>query len=259
MSILRLREDTCNLFQAAPELTMDVQLGRSEDERLPTFAIVGGRVAVQMDGRHRGELEKYLDVAWMQPGLASEEREALFETWLSELQEAPILYPATPDDLRGVWLIEPPNELGTTSMAFRLTPKGPMATPPMPSGPIYGHLPFVTRTKSDTVLYRWEAFPTSRRITRTGTAADIAKDTFAAPASEAPFAQTGFAAVARFALPSLLPARFRWELQPKVGTTIECGASVPLYGQSGGGVEVLFPLAATNRCPVASPVVLPVM
>ena len=39
----------------------------------------------------------------------------------------------------------------------------------------------------------------------------------------------------------------------------ECGASVPLYGQSGGGVEVRFPTKATNRGPIPNPIVLPVM
>ena len=64
-------------------------------------------------------------------------------------------------------------------------------------------------------------------------------------------------AVARFALPNLMPACYRWELQPDSGTLIECGASVPLYGQSGGGVEVRFPKDTNNRCPIADPVILP--
>ena len=81
----------------------------------------------------------------------------------------------------------------------------------------------------------------------------IAQDTYAAPASEAPFALTGFAAVVRFALPTLMPACFRYELQPVTGTTIECGAAVPLYGQSGGGVEVKFTSLTKNRCPIANP------
>jgi hypothetical protein len=87
----------------------------------------------------------------------------------------------------------------------------------------------------------------------------IAQDTYAAPASEAPFAVTGFAAVARFALPNLMPACFRYELQPVAGTLIECGASVPLYGQSGGGVEVKFTNLTNNRCAIADPIILPAL
>ena len=133
--------------------------------------------------------------------------------------------------------------------------------PPPPSRPpsIYGHLPFATTTFPETVIYRWEAFPTSRKINRSVNPPTIAKDTYAAPASETPFAPTGFAAVARFALPNLMPACFRWELQPVAGTHLECGASVPLYGQSGGGVEVKFTSLTNNRCPIADPIVLPAL
>jgi hypothetical protein len=144
-------------------------------------------------------------------------------------------------------------------LAYLVTPLGPLPAPPARPASIYGHLPFGTTTASDTVIYRWEAFPTSRRITRTTGGGTIAADTYAAPASEMPFAPTGFSAVARFALPNLLPACFRWELQPLANTPIECGAAVPLYGQSGGGVEVKFPSSTTNRCPIADAVLLPAM
>jgi hypothetical protein len=40
---------------------------------------------------------------------------------------------------------------------------------------------------------------------------------------------------------------------------VNCGASVPLNGQSGGGVEVLFPKDFNNRGAIANPVILPVM
>jgi hypothetical protein len=51
---------------------------------------------------------------------------------------------------------------------------------------------------------------------------------------------SGFSAVGRFALPSLLPAIWRREIVPPLGTTYLCGAVVPMYGQAGGGVEVKF-------------------
>jgi hypothetical protein len=133
--------------------------------------------------------------------------------------------------------------------------------PPAPPNPpsIFGHLPFKATTLPNSVIYRWEAYPTSKRIKRSTNPPTIAKDTYAAPASELPFAPTGFAAVARFALPSLLPACYRYELQPDAGTAIECGASVPLYGQSGGGVEVKFTNPTKNRCAFADPIVLPAL
>ena len=104
------------------------------------------------------------------------------------------------------------------------------------------------------MIYRWEAYPTSRRINIA--AKTIAQDTYAAPASDAP---TGFAAVARFALPNLMPACYRYELQPDLNTDIDCGASVPLYGQSGGGAEIKFVKQTNNRCAIANPVLLPAL
>lgn len=135
-----------------------------------------------------------------------------------------------------------------------VTPIGALPSPPPPPPSVYGHLPFKAKTLADTVIYRWEAYPTSRRINIA--AKTIAKDTYAAPASEVPFAPTGFAAVARFALPNLMPACYHYELQPDANTDIECGASVPLYGQSGGGVEVKFVKQRNNRCAIANPVLL---
>lgn len=83
--------------------------------------------------------------------------------------------------------------------------------------------------------------------------------TFTAPASEAPFIASGFGAVGRFALPNLSPANWRWEIRPPSGTPFRCGASVPLYGQAGGGVEVEFSQGFANVGPIANPVVLPAL
>src|ERR1700757_4465302 len=56
-----------------------------------------------------------------------------------------------------------------------------------------------------------------------------------------------------FALPNRIPACHRYQLQPHANTDIECGASVPLYGQSAGGVEVKFVKQTNNRCAIANP------
>jgi hypothetical protein len=137
------------------------------------------------------------------------------------------------------------------------TSSAPPASPSMPPAPpsIYGHVPFHRLSTPNAVFYRCEPWPTSRRIQRHGQL--IAPGTFAIPASELPLVPTGFAAVGRYALPFLPPACFRWELQPMSGTPFQCGASVPLYGQAGGGVEVVFHRGAGNRCPFADPVILP--
>lgn len=135
-------------------------------------------------------------------------------------------------------------------------PSRPDLTPAMStvmSPPIYSLPPFRTITKPSEVFYRFEPWPTSRRINQGDQS--IAAETYAAPESELFFAPTGFAAVARYALPQIFPAVFRWELQP-ARTTILCGAVVPRFGQSGGGVEVYFPQKTRNAGPIANPVVL---
>jgi hypothetical protein len=56
-----------------------------------------------------------------------------------------------------------------------------------------------------------------------------------------------------------MPACYRYELQPVAGTRIERGAAVPLYGHSGGGVEVKFTNLTKNRCAITDPIVLPIL
>jgi hypothetical protein len=108
------------------------------------------------------------------------------------------------------------------------------------------------------IFYRFEAWPASRRVT-TGQGGTIAIGTFASPSSELPFLPTGFAAVARNALPSFFPAVFRYELAPVPNAPVLCGAAVPMFGMSGGGVEVMFTENPTtqNRGAIALPVVVP--
>jgi hypothetical protein len=246
MQLLRLLETDQREFATVAEVAMDCHLAQSLSEEF--YLVIGSRVGIILNERTLTEPEHELfRQPWLRGGVPAEERQGIFQQWLNQLEAAPTLSAATPSRAwRSFW-----NAFGP------VTPIGTL--PPALARPawIYGHLPFSTTTTPETIIYRWEAFPTSRRIDRTVSPPNIAADTYASPASEAPFAVTGFAAVARFALPNLMPACFRWELQPVAGTQLECGASVPLYGQSGGGVEVKFPSLTQNRCPIADPVILP--
>ena len=56
-------------------------------------------------------------------------------------------------------------------------------------------------------------------------------------------ANTGFGAVGRFALPLPVPISHVIEYEIPAGTLIEVGTVSPLYGQSGGGVEIHLPNA----------------
>jgi hypothetical protein len=243
MILLRVRDP--KEFVRMTEAAMDCHLATSDGDDV--FLVVGCRVAIRLDNRTLAEAESdYLSQPWLRPVFEGEDRIDAFESWLKNLTPAPELQPVPPAE---AWKL----------YAASMTPVPHSPLPPAPVRPafIYGHLPFVATTLSDTLIYRWEAFPKSLRIIRTVNPPTIAADTYAAPSSEVPFALTGFAAVARFALPNLMPACFRYELQPLTGTVLECGASVPLYGQSGGGVEVMFRGNTDNRCSIADPVVLP--
>ena len=247
MELLRVQDGDQREFAAAAEVAMDCHLAQSQREEF--YLVIGCRVSILLNERALIEPgREYLTQPWLARSMSWDERMGVFEQWLGRLDEAPNLVAATPSQAwQAFWGAMSPVPIGT------LPPP-----PPRPSS-LYGHLPFAVTTLPETIIYRWEAFPTSRRIDRTVNPPTIAKDTYAGPALEVPFALTGFAAVARFALPNLMPACFRWELQPVTGTQLECGASVPLYGQSGGGVEVKFTSSTDNRCPIADPVILPAL
>lgn len=258
MKLFRVRSP--EKFDDAPETAMDMHLAASQEG--DAYAVIGSRVAfLLLDPRERGETQETDSIAldWRSKSIDAAERKDLFTAWLNDLDTAPELDPRSRDEF--VQEIRPrrSHDRNGEIIGFIVGPLAALPSPPLRPTSIYGHLPFGTLTDPDTVIYRWEAFPSSRRITRTSSGGEIARDTYGAPASEVPFAPTGFGAVARFALPNLMPACFRWELQPIASTFIECGASVPLYGQSGGGVEVRFPRKTQNRCPIANPVVLPAM
>jgi len=97
---------------------------------------------------------------------------------------------------------------------------------------------------SGRTFHRFSAFKPDPRIDPvTG---DFLPGTYAAPASEVPFVQTGFVAVGRFALPVNLPASHHYEIVAPAGTHVDFGTVAPAFGQSGGGVEAYFAGAVTN-------------
>jgi hypothetical protein len=100
----------------------------------------------------------------------------------------------------------------------------------------------VSRTSSlPAAFIRYSARSQDPRVhPKTG---NFAPGTYAAPWSEAPLVPSGFAAVARYALPNPFAAR-RVYLIVTNSTPQLIGAAAPNYGQAGGGVEVLFPNGA---------------
>ena len=222
-----------------------VVLPESRDLKSRLAFVVGDRVLLTDDERTVQQISELLNgESWLAPTSMWHESDVVgaFNNWWTEL-------PAAPPDIVPLERAE--------LAAMGVMPGAPRSgMMPVPPRIIYGHLPFAVVHRSD-VFYRYEPFPTSRRIDQVNR--KVTLGTFACPASEGPFVQSGFAAVGRFALPNLLPACFRWELQPISGTRMRCGASVPLYGQAGGGVEVCFDAGLLNRGPIANPVTVPAL
>jgi hypothetical protein len=249
MRLYRIREEHEEWLANKPETSMGLHVLAGERyDSYDWIIILGGQVAIfarELLPRH-GKFEPidYLEEPWLRQdsrGLETD-RSHLFEEWFRTLR-------MLDHSLE--------NDRIISSMEFKLFPIGPFPNPPQPGQWTYGHLPFIGLTGTSDVYYRWEPWPSSKRINQaTGM---VAPGTFTAPLSEIPFMPTGFSAVARLALPGLLPACFRWELKPPPNTSTRCGASVPLYGQSGGGVEVAFQGGFHNVGPIANPVILPVL
>ena len=98
--------------------------------------------------------------------------------------------------------------------------------------------------KANRIFYRYSAFNPDKRVDpKTGS---FLAGTYAAPGSEVPFLPTGFVAVGRFALPNVLPASYRYEIDAPVETSVDFGTVAPAFGQAGGGVEAYFANAVTN-------------
>lgn len=246
MQLFRISQDDQAWLSANPETAMGLQVvGGARDTYEDWVLAFGGRVGafareLLPGGREREPLD-YLRESWLSPRAHHLEKsqQVLFDEWLGRLGE--IERPLRRDRI-------------VSFMEFKLFPIGPFPRPPQPDHWTYGHLPFICSTGPNDVYYRWEPWPTSNRIDQA--AGVIAPGTFTAPMSEIPFMPTGFSAVARLALPGLLPACFRWEVRPPPETLARCGASVPMFGQSGGGVEVAFQAGFHNIGPIANPVML---
>ena len=67
---------------------------------------------------------------------------------------------------------------------------------------------------------------------------ELSAGTYLTTASDQAYANTGFAAVGRYALPVPVPAIHVFVYQLPPGTSLRVGTALPNFGQAGGGVEV---------------------
>jgi hypothetical protein len=229
-------------MKAEPEVVMNIQIARRNDGYV---IVVGGRIAIVYDGAIIGELNSLNEIVHSPPDRALENYGQRLERWTEGLRPSDSISP-----------VSLPEALAALSF-IHLGPRYPLATPRPPPGITYGHLPFRGVASGNEVFYRYEPYPTSLRIDRM-TNSVVQPNTCASPQLDATFVNSGLGAVARYALPHLLPASWRYELRPPPGTAVHYGASVPLFGQSGGGVEVSFPSTFINSGPIPPPLTLPI-
>jgi hypothetical protein len=263
MALYQLKSTSADAFAAAEEVFPGVQLGKLESGA--TCLVINGLVAVVIDQNLQAELSAFYDQVWGADRVAPLEQPVVadrYTLWLNELESVTVGHvPASRASVAALAAGAPPPP-----------PPPPLPPPPPgrpnlvpggahpPGGPpnVYGHLPFTTTTLPNEKFYRCEAWPTSKRLVGN----TIKSGTFASPKSELTFLPTGFAAVARNALPSFFPACFQYELTPQPippdkSVGIRCGAIVPMNGQSGGGVEVMFLQDARNPATLTVTALLP--
>jgi hypothetical protein len=247
MRLFCLPDERISYFARRSETWMGVQLCDIDDDKRVAVVIGGCALSISEHADLGAESPQNGEGMWSPAPseIVSDGGKSSFESWFRGLKEygsgqAPFHTGQSPN-------LE--MKLGGPSGGHPAMPTAPTA--------IYGHLPYHAVTEPDDVFYRCESFPISRRVDRRGNPPKVVPGTFAAPISELLFMSTGFAILGCYAIPSLPPARYRWEIQPAAGTSVRCGLSVPLYGYGGGGVEVAFPSGGDNRGPIANPVVLP--
>jgi len=94
---------------------------------------------------------------------------------------------------------------------------------------------------------RFSAYGNDRRITPDR---GLAAGSYVTSVSDAQVVPNGLTAIGRYALPNPWPAAYVYTIVPVSGIPIQCGTVRPNFGQSGGGVEVLFvdPAPAGSVC-----------
>ena len=102
---------------------------------------------------------------------------------------------------------------------------------------VAAHGSYPSHTYADETFWRYSAFRNDRRIRPDGS---VRPGTYATTQNDSELVTSGLGAVGRYALPNPLSARFATVLQPAAVMPIRCGNSAPLFGQAGGGVEILF-------------------
>lgn len=116
-------------------------------------------------------------------------------------------------------------------------PGAPVPQPVPAMGAVLGAHPLLRSVQlaNPTVFYRFIGNPTDFRFVNN----TLLAGTYVSTALEHRTANSGFAAVGRFALPLPAPASYVFQYGLPAGAVLYAGTVAPLFGQSGGGVEIL--------------------
>lgn len=233
MFVLALNDESAEAFAEEPELAMCVQLGEVLGKM---HLILAAGIAIPLNSEDgpkalAGAVSKLLSTQDTVKTLPDR-----LEEWRQELD--PVY--AVPAENQSLASLDKQHLSALVAFTMPTSPYVP--SPPASPAHVYGHLPFKGKTSTGDAFLRFEPWPTSRRVKGT----TVTAGTYAGPISEQHLVPNGFAAVGRYALPNLLPACTVWKIEPKPGTDLAVGASVPLYGQAGGGAEVCFTNGTTK-------------
>jgi hypothetical protein len=151
MRIFKIDDDDQDQFAELPEIAMDLNFGRSGSN---FYLVISCRMAVLLNETTFTEPEDTFFLPGVNERLSPEARTRTFMDWFNDLPSLGNVTTATPLQ---AWV----PFMGAIGP---VTPIGALPSPPPPPPSVYGHLPFKAKTLADTVIYRWEAYPTSRRI-----------------------------------------------------------------------------------------------
>jgi hypothetical protein len=139
---------------------------------------------------------------------------------------------------------KPPAVLESITVTLKVPPaRAIVSLPPgwVPAaGPValLGSIVLSTKTR----FYRYTGTSVDHRF-RGG---HLAADTYLTTEADRTYANTGFAAVGRYALPIPSPASYVHAYDIAAGTSLLVGTVLPNFGQAGGGVEVKTISAGTG-------------
>jgi hypothetical protein len=122
------------------------------------------------------------------------------------------------------------------------------------AGHVHGSPAFSAVTHRGEKFVRFSAFQLDRRVTSLG---GLLPGSYTTSAADARHVSTALTAIGRYALPSIQPPQYYFDVVAPALTPIYYGTVTPAFGQAGGGTEIEFYRGASDGS-VSRPLMLPV-